>query len=67
MRRVWINAPSTSNSLHKYHGIDVLAEEPLKVYDRYDRKPTRIYFLSGTIISMVVHGIYLADGWKSSY
>ena len=51
--RAWINQPSTLQSYHKYHGMNVL----------YDADEKRIYFLSGDVISMQIDPTVLEIGW----
>lgn len=55
--RVWINAPSTSQPPHKYHGRNGLA---IKETDN----TARFYFTDGDIVSMQIDPLYLSYGWK---
>lgn len=57
LTRMWINQPSTLEPLHALHGTNVLAiaENPTT---------TRIYFLSGNIISQQVSPRCLSEGWR---
>lgn len=57
IQRMWINQPSTLQELHKYHGINVLAQEEMS-------GSYTIYFLSGSTISMRVPRNVLSHGWK---
>lgn len=58
MKRMWINQPSTLQSLHKMHGVRVLACP--------DTDTTmRAYLISGDIISMQVPRQALSDGWPA--
>jgi hypothetical protein len=59
--RAWINQPSTSQILHKYHGMKVLVDENYN----YHSTAVKIYFLEGTIISMNVPKLTLSNGWKN--
>jgi hypothetical protein len=56
MKRMWINQPSALQPLHKYHGVNVLAEDT-------DEITVTVYFLSGDVVSMEVFDCHLADGW----
>ena len=58
MKRMWINQPSTLQSLHHLHGVRVLACPDT---DRVDRA----YFLSGDVVSMQVPREALSEGWPS--
>jgi hypothetical protein len=56
MQRHWINAPSTLQPVHKWHGARVLA----------DKKPdsmVTVYFTEGPTISAIIPSRYLAEGW----
>lgn len=57
MERMWVNQPSTSQPLHKYHGQNVL----------YDRKGQTLYFCRGSVISMMVptNPLPLSFGWQT--
>jgi hypothetical protein len=77
MDRMWINQPSTNQPFHKLHGTNVLACHP---YDEPEQehvsgvnvlsrplsyvKVTKIYFLSGDVVSQVIHENALSAGWK---
>lgn len=56
LKRMWINQPSTRQPLHHLHGVNVLADD------------TRVYFLSGPIISMETprQPSPLSNGWRVS-
>lgn len=54
--RMWINQPSTLQSLHHLHGTNVLV-----VHD-YENT-YRAYFLSGNIESMQISSMELSKGW----
>lgn len=58
MRRMWINQPSTLQSLHRLHGVRVLA---CRDTDRVDRA----YFLTGDTVSMQVPCEALSEGWPA--
>lgn len=55
-RRMWINQPSTLDSLHHLHGMRVLA------FREYG-ETYRAYLLSGLTESMQVPSLALSDGW----
>lgn len=57
IKRMWINQPSTLQSLHHLNGLNVLA-----VHED-DSIMMRIYFLSGDVISMQAPKLALSDGW----
>jgi hypothetical protein len=57
MQRMWINQPSTKQTLHHMHGVEVLAV--LEYDDVY-----QIYFLSGKLVSMQAKRSQLSLGWK---
>lgn len=59
MRRMWINQPSTSQPLHKYHGQNVLAEDK-----NYDDTGVVVWTLSGSVTSFVVPILALSAGWR---
>jgi hypothetical protein len=48
IKRYWINQPSTMQPLHHLHGTNVLA-----IYEYYG-STSKVYFLSGEVISMQV-------------
>jgi hypothetical protein len=52
LKRMWINTPSALSVLYHLHGMNVLADG------------TRIYFLSGPVISMEVPLSVLSRGWN---
>lgn len=58
IKRAWINQPSTLQPLHKLNGVNVLAIPE-------DDKCSRIYFLSGDVISARVPSLVLSKGWRS--
>jgi len=56
LERMWINQPSTLQSLHEHHGMNVLAckiAEDLCI----------IYPVKGDVISMEVPCLCLSKGW----
>jgi len=59
IRRMWINQPSTQQILHSLHGTNVLAQ-----YETPEA--SRIYFLSGPVISAIAPNLALSPGWKSN-
>jgi hypothetical protein len=59
MKRYWINAPSTLQSIHLMHGQNVLCD----VSDRFGECVT-VYFTSGPTISAMIPSLYLSKGWK---
>lgn len=58
IQRMWINQPSTFDSLHALHGVNVLAMPDTP-------KTWRVYFLSGAIISQQIPRAALSSGWRS--
>lgn len=58
MKRAWINQPSTLQPLHRLHGTQVIA------YVEKYHLVSRVWFLSGTVISMNVPTIVLSMGWR---
>ncbi len=59
MKRMWINNPSTAQTYHKYHGQNVLVDT------NTNNDYCRVYFTSGSVISMEMHKNALSDGWKN--
>lgn len=57
MIRMWINQPSTLQDHHKLHGTNVLATH--ETGDLW-----RVYFLSGSVVSMVMNLRCLSRGWR---
>lgn len=57
MKRMWINQPSTLQTHHDLHGLNVLAVDEGHTY--------RVYFLDGDIISMQVNKLALSTGWRN--
>ena len=55
MYRGWINQPSTLQPLHHLHGTNVLVGHAVH--------ETRVWFLSGDVISMIVPEEVLSKGW----
>lgn len=58
MKRMWIDQPSTLQTFHDLHGVNVLCC-PSK------EDTVRVYFLEGKIISQLIWRNALAPGWKS--
>lgn len=62
MQRYWINAPSKLQTVHQWHGRNVLCD--------VDKPATTncvtAYFTSGEVVSAVIPKIYLAKGWKNN-
>lgn len=56
--RMWINQPSTLQRHHKYHAMNVLAQE-------IDEDYYRIWFTKGDVISMEIEGLALSEGWNT--
>lgn len=56
--RMWINQPSTLDSLHRWHGTNVLAIPETDTV-------SRAYLLSGDVSSMQVPTSALSRGWTS--
>jgi len=58
--RKTINAPSTLQSLHKYHGKRVLvAENDMKDDDKF----VTGFFTEGDVVSMMMEKLLLSDGF----
>jgi len=57
VERMWINQPSKLQPYHNLHGTRVLA-----VRESYET--SRIYFLSGDVISQVIDPVALSPGWR---
>ncbi|MBD9544298.1 hypothetical protein IB276_33165 [Ensifer sp. ENS04] len=58
MQRMWINQPSTLQPLHHLHGTRVLGQHESATV-------TRIYFLSGDVISQQAPREALSEGWPA--
>lgn len=58
-KRMWINQPSTLQSLHHLHAVRVLAAPDTDTC-------ARAYFVSGDIVSMQVPYLALSEGWPDS-
>jgi len=56
--RVWVNAPSTLQPDHEWHGRNGLA-----VLD--EGTMARLFFCEGDIISIRIDTLYLAMGWNA--
>jgi hypothetical protein len=56
IQRMWINQPSSIQSMHTLHGIRVLACPDTD-------ETMRVYFLSGETVSMQVPRLALSKGW----
>lgn len=59
-KRMWINRPSSQQHLFKQHGVNVLMQPTPEKHSQC----CTIYFLEGSIISMVVPTHYLSEGWN---
>lgn len=58
MKRMWIDQPSSLQPLHHLHGINVISMP-------FDHNGfTYIYFLSGDVVSMRAHRLWLSAGWR---
>lgn len=57
MERMWINQPSTLQPLHHLHGTNVLAMGDIN-------RVSRVWFLSGPVISQQVPSNALSRGWR---
>jgi hypothetical protein len=57
MKRVWVNQPSTLQPYHEWHGQNLLAVVE-------DERYSRVYFLSGPVVSMQMLTPALSEGWK---
>lgn len=58
IQRCWINQPSTSQPLHNWHGLNVLAH-----IEEGETKMATVYPLKGETISMYIPIICLSKGW----
>lgn len=67
-KRMWINASSQSNPLHKYNGTNVLVmvEDNGKTLVQHGSTPgyTLAAFTHGPSESTVVRTLYLSEGWR---
>jgi len=57
MQRYWINAPSTLQPVHHWHGKRVLC-------DKQPNTVVTVYFTEGETISAMIPSMYLANGWR---
>jgi hypothetical protein len=55
--RVWVNAPSTLQTYHEFHGRNGLAISE-------DDTMAQLFFCEGPIISMRIDTLYLSLGWR---
>jgi len=55
--RMWINQPSNLQQYHNMHGTNVLSSRP------DEDGISRVYFLSGSVISQNIHYTALSHGW----
>lgn len=56
MKRGWINAPSTLQKCHEFHGMNVFYNPS----DINGDGRTTVYPIEGDIVSLMVHNIYIA-------
>lgn len=56
LERAWINQPSRLQRFHRWHGMLVLAGDE-------GTGARRVYFLSGSVVSMVMPADVLSPGW----
>ncbi len=62
--RMFINQPSTLQSRHKEHGMNVLTMPPV-IYPENGRQPyIRVYFTEGEVISSFIEISALDKGWN---
>ncbi len=69
LKRCWINQPSTSQPFHVLHGENVLAIKKSVMIDGMKVETdtvSRIYFLSGDVISQDIFTVALSPGWKNN-
>lgn len=59
--RYWINQPSTLQSDHAHHGLNVLAD--IKTTDKYGLLD--VYPTSGSILSLRIFAVSLSPGWTN--
>lgn len=57
MDRYWINAPSTLQTEHRFHGWRVLAPR------EFTGQASTVYPVGGPITSMVIRNAALSRGW----
>ena len=62
--RMWINQPSTQQTLNRFHGENVLTYPPV-IYAK-NGKFIQVFFTKGTIISMIASINSLSLGWKNN-
>ena len=59
MARYWVNAPSTLQSYHRYHGLRVFGPRDLS------EPSVTVYPVTGETVSMTILSQYLSPGWPS--
>lgn len=59
MERMFINQPSSSDSLHSMHGVKVLVEGGGRGFI------ARVWPVSGSVVSLEIPRYYLGRGWPS--
>jgi len=62
IKRMWINQPSSLQSLHVLHGTNVMVPIESKWLGHMPEYVTA-YFLSGTTISVFIRTELLSEGW----
>jgi hypothetical protein len=62
--RAWINAPSTLQAAHEYHGMSVLVDCCEVAAGIPDHDYVRVYPTTGGIISMLIDKKYLSRDGK---
>jgi hypothetical protein len=58
MERCWINAPSTLQPVHHWHGRNVIVDR-----SDSDGMCVTVYFIEGPIVSAMIPALYLSKGW----
>lgn len=58
--RAWINAPSTLQSAHKYHGMKGFSGED------YTEDTCVFYPIEGDIVSLIIPKNVISEGWHKN-
>ena len=61
IQRMWINAPSTLQEDHKFHGKNVLVD----IKDHTFEHSVYVYFTEGNTESCLINRISLSKGWNN--
>jgi hypothetical protein len=58
-KRMWVNQPSTLQTYHKFHGMEVIAI-------KLDDQTSQVYFISTSWTSMEMDNLALSYGWPKT-